>query len=82
MNLNASTLRYLLRATVAMALAGIGVASTIWVDNDILKIAGPMLVVAAGYLGVGALSPQVEPFVGVKADKVGVAYGPMITRED
>jgi len=62
--------RYVLRATVAAALAvlavlkasiGEGLTSAEWVD----------LVYAAvgtfgGYLGLGALIPQVEPNIGVK----------------
>ena len=68
--------RTILRAVVAMALAGLAVAGTIWVDNPYLKIASAMALVLPGYLGVGAISGSVEPFFGRQLEGAQVPAPP------
>lgn len=68
--------RYLLRAAVTMILAGLSIAGTIWIDNPYIKIASGMVAVLASYLGIGIVSPQVEPFVGNKMEDAQVPVPP------
>lgn len=66
------TVRYIVRAVVAASLAGIAVAATIWIDNPYIKVASGIGGALAAYLGIGAASPTVEPFVGARGERVEV----------
>lgn len=58
--------RFTLRGIIAAASAVISAAGTIWIDNPYIKLASVGVGTLSLYFGVGALSPQAEPFVGVK----------------
>jgi hypothetical protein len=58
------TVRYFVRAVVSAVIAGAAIAGTIWVDNPYVKVAAGVIGALGAYLGVGAGSSQVEPFVG------------------
>lgn len=60
--------RFTLRGLVSAASAMIAVAATIWIDNPYVKMLSAGVGALSVYLGVGAVSPQVEPFVGVKKE--------------
>jgi hypothetical protein len=66
------TVRYVVRAVVAASLAGIAVAATIWIDNPYIKVVSGVVGALAAYLGIGAASPTVEPFIGVRGERVEV----------
>lgn len=70
--------RYVLRAVVAAALAGLAVAATVWIDNPYVKIASAILGALAAYLGIGAATGPVEPFVGVKYKGAEVPVPPAV----
>lgn len=72
------TVRTIVRAAVSAALAGLAVAATIWIDNPYLKTASAVVGVLAGYLGIGAASPTVEPFFGNKAEAAEVPEPPAV----
>lgn len=63
--------RYVLRAAIAAALAGLGAASGALVDGgisaaEIITIISATLTAGGLYAGVGAAVPQVEPHIGNK----------------
>lgn len=68
--------RYALRAIVAAALAGLAVAGTVWIDNPYVKVASAAVGALAAYLGIGAASGSVEPFVGNKLANAEVPVPP------
>lgn len=59
-------MRFIVRAVIAAALAGVSAAAAIYVDNNVVQIVGSIVGVFAAYVGIGVGTP-VEPFVGVKA---------------
>lgn len=74
--------RYVLRAVVSALIAGLAVAATIWIDNPYIKIASAVVGALAAYLGIGAGSPAVEPFVGVKYNNAEVPADQIIPTVD
>lgn len=64
--------RFMLRGLIAALVAVSAVASTIWIDNPYVKLVSAFIGALAAYLGIGAVTPQAEPFVGIKADTVEV----------
>lgn len=73
--------RYFLRAGVTAALAVVGVAATIWIDNPYVKMASAGLGVLGAYLGVGAAVPSVEPFVGNQYQGAEVPIPPAVDED-
>lgn len=68
-----ATARFLLRAGIATALAGLGAAAGALTDGGItvaeaITIATAALTAAGIYAGVGAAVPQVEPHIGNKME--------------
>lgn len=74
--------RYVLRAVVAAAIAVSAVASTIWIDNPYVKLISAGVGALATYLGIGAASPHVEPFVGNRMDSPVEVPSPPAVREN
>jgi hypothetical protein len=72
------TVRTIVRSAVSAGLAGLAVAATIWIDNPYIKIASAVVGVLAGYLGIGAASPTVEPFFGIQAKTAEVPEPPAV----
>ena len=64
--------RFALRGFLQMVLAVSAVAGTIWIDNPYVKLVSAGAGALAAYLGIGYISPQVEPFIGVKYDSAEV----------
>lgn len=77
-----ATARTVLRAIVSMALAGLAVAGTIWIDNDVLKVLSAMAAVLPTYLGIGAISGSVEPFFGRTLPGVEVPSPPAVADDE
>lgn len=76
-----ATARYILRAIVAATLAGLAAAATALSDNGItaleyVLIASSVFGSFGAYLGIGAATPQAEPFVGKKLDNAQVPVPP------
>lgn len=79
--------RYVLRAIVAALLAGLGAAGTALVDGsfspvEIIGVATAVLGVFGGYLGIGAATPAVEPFVGNQYNNAEVPESKVVLTED
>lgn len=73
--------RYLLRAGVATGLGALGALQVALIDGsfsalDGVAIATATLTVAGGYLGIGAASGSMEPFVGNKHSDPDVPIPP------
>lgn len=69
-----TTARFLLRAALAAAIAGLGSAGVAAINGTISLAEGIGIASAAvgafgAWVGVGALSPQVEPSIGRKLEE-------------
>lgn len=79
--------RYVLRAIVAAVLAGLGALATALTDGDIgsaeyVSVASAVFGAFAVYLGVGASTPAVEPFVGNQYNNAEVPESKVVLTED
>lgn len=76
-----ATLRYMLRAVVAMTLSGLGALGTAYVDGgidpvEVIAVATATIGALGAYLGLGGAWPQMEPFIGNKLEGAEVPVPP------